>query len=62
MTNKRFTIDCNGIIDNWKTTNKDTCEDILSWMELWDTLNQLDKLADANLDKYKLLVELENEV
>ena len=62
MTNKRFIIECNGIIDNWKTTNKGTCEDRLSWSELCDTLNQLDKLADENLDEYKLIVELESEV
>lgn len=62
MTNKRFIIECNGIIDNWKTTNKGTCEDRLSWSELCDTLNQLDKLADENLDEYKLIVELESEI
>ena len=62
MTNKRFSIECNGIIDNWKSTNKGNCEDNLSWSELCDTLNQLDKLADANLDEYKLIVELESEV
>lgn len=60
MTNKRFFIECNGIIDNWKSTNN--CEDKLSWSELCDTLNQLDKLADENLDEYKLIVELESEV
>lgn len=62
MTNKRFIIDCYGIIDNLKATNKGTCEDILSWSELCDTLNQLDKPADENLDEYKLIVELESEV
>lgn len=62
MTNKRFSIECNGIIGNWKSTNKGNCEDKLSWSELCDTLNQLDKLADENLDEYKLIVELESEV
>ena len=62
MTNKRFFIECNGIIDKWKSTNKGNCEDRLSWSELCDTLNQLDKLADENLDEYKLIVELESEV
>lgn len=62
MTNKRFIIDCYGIIDNWKTTNNGTCEDRLSWSELCDTLNRLNKLADENLDEYKLIVELESEV
>ena len=52
MTNKRFFIECNGIIDNWKSTNKGNCEDRLSW----------NKLADENLDEYKLIVELESEV
>jgi len=62
MTNKRFFIEYNGIIDNWKSTNKGNCEDKLSWSEHCDTLNQLDKLADENLDEYKLIVELESEV
>lgn len=60
---ERFFIECNGIIDNWKITNTgNICEDRLSWGEICDTLNQLDRLADENLDEYKHIVELESEV
>lgn len=61
MTN-RFRIECNGIIDDWRLTNTgNDCKDILTWNELCKTLNQLNKLADKNLDEYQLIVELEDE-
>lgn len=56
----RFFIDCNGIIDNWKRTNKD-CSDILTWSEICDTLNELDDIAENSLDEYKLIVKLQDE-
>ena len=62
MTEKRFYIECNGIIDSWKLTNiGNDCKDRLSWDELCETLNQLDKLANINLNEYQLIVELEDE-
>ena len=62
MNNKRFYIECNGIIDNWKLTNTgNDCKDRLSWGELCETLNQLDELADINLNEYQLIIELEDE-
>ena len=62
MTEKRFYIECNGIIDSWKLTNTgNDCKDRLSWDELCETLNQLDKLANINLNEYQFIVELEDE-
>ena len=57
---ERFYIDCNGIIDKWKTPNGD-CRDILSWAELCDTLNELDKIADDKLENYEYVTRLEKE-
>ena len=56
----RFFIDCNGIIDNWKRPNGD-CRDILTWAELCNTLNELDEIADNNLDEYEYITRLEKE-
>ena len=47
----RFKID-KGIWENGK---------LLSWSELCDTLNHLDKLADENLDEYEYIVGLKKE-
>ena len=47
----RFEID-HGIWENGK---------MLSWMELCDTLNHLDQLADENLDEYEYIVSLKKE-
>ena len=47
----RFKID-NGIWENGK---------LLSWSELCDILNHLDKLADENLDEYEYIVGLKKE-
>ena len=56
----RFIIDCYGILDTWKGNGD--CRDKLSWSELCDTLNELDELCDENLDEYKLIIHLKNEV
>lgn len=58
---KRFIIDCYGIIDTWKS-NTGICEkDRLSWEELCNTLNELDKIADDKLDNYEYATRLEKE-
>lgn len=57
---ERFIIDCYGIIDTWNTPNGD-CKDKLSWRELCDTLNTLDKIADDKLDNYEYVTKLEKE-
>lgn len=49
---ERFVIESNGIWDDGKQ---------LSWGELCDTLNNLDKLCDDKLDEYEYITELEKE-
>ena len=59
MTEKRFIIDCYGIIDTWKS-NTGKCEkDKLSWTELCETLNQLNKYANNSLEEYQYIVSIE---
>lgn len=55
----RFIIDCNGIIDTWKSTGK--CEDKLTLSEICKTLNELDGISDKNLEEYKHIARLEKE-
>lgn len=57
---ERFIIDCYGIIDTWKRPNGD-CRDKLSWSELCDTLNELDRIAEDKLDNYEYVTRLEKE-
>lgn len=57
---QRFIIDCYGIIDTYKS-NTGVCEDdVLSWRELCDTLNELDEWCNENLDEYEYIVKLKN--
>ena len=58
-SDERFYIDCYGVIDKWK--KGEGCEQKLTWLELADTLNQLNNLAKENLDEYKYIVEIEHE-
>lgn len=52
----RFIIDCYGIVDTWRKGNQ--CKDIkLSWLELCNLLNTLDKAVDK--DKQELLLEID---
>lgn len=57
---ERFFIDCYGIIDRWNRPNGD-CNDVMTWAELCDTLNELDKIADDKLDNYEYTTKLEKE-
>lgn len=52
---ERFIIDCYGIIDTDKELKGNCKDDVLSWKELCDTLNNLYK--SANLDNEKLIRE-----
>ncbi len=57
---ERFIIECYGIIDTWNAPSGD-CRDKLSWSELCDTLNELDKIADDKLENYEYVTRLEKE-
>lgn len=59
--NDRFYIECNGIIDSWNALSGNDCQDRLTWVELCDTLNSLNNLADKNLDEYEYIAKLEKE-
>lgn len=52
---ERFIIDCYGIIDTDKELKGNCKDDVLSWKELCDTLNNL--YESANLDNEKLIRE-----
>lgn len=52
---ERFIIDCYGIIDTDKELKGNCKDDVLSWKELCDTLNNL--YESANLDNEKLIKE-----
>ncbi len=52
---ERFIIDCYGIIDTDKELKGNCKDDVLSWRELCDTLNNL--YESANLDNEKLIRE-----
>lgn len=52
----RFYIDCYGICDSWRKGNQ--CKETkLTWLELCNLLNTLDKAVDK--DKQELLLEIE---
>ena len=52
----RFRIEDYGIWDKWRGDKK------LNWLELCNTLNTLDNIADKNLDEYNHIIELEYEI
>jgi len=52
MSKQRFVIESNGIWDNGK---------LLSWGELCEVLNQLDNLANNQLNEYEYIVKIEYE-
>ena len=56
METKRFYIESNGIWDKYRDNKK------LTWLELCNTLNALDCIADKNLDEYEHIVKLEDEI
>ena len=52
MTEKRFVIDCYGIIDTYKDDLTGICEeDRLSWRELCEILNELYENVDTDIQK-----------
>ena len=56
METKRFHIEDNGIWDKYRGGKK------LNWLELCNTLNGLDCIADKNLDEYEYICRLEEQV
>ena len=51
MTEKRFIIDCYGIIDTYRELTGKCEDDRLSWDELCKTLNELYENVDTDIQK-----------